>query len=170
MYTLPALAFFFILAGPAEKTLVQFTSQAEVEMLFSHEDVKGIRTQTVVGDYDPRTALAIMTAGAPLSVHWEFPRFVSITPDRYENPFTTAPVRVNGHDYTCFPLQYVIGMAYPRSVSLAYDLRFIERDSLYCTNERPIDPLVEPDQILREWIVSARAQRRPRIPFWGPRR
>lgn len=59
---------FDIDAGPAEKTLNQFASQADVSVVYTYDAVEGYRTNDVDGSYEPEDALKLMTDGTGLSV------------------------------------------------------------------------------------------------------
>ena len=66
----PAPLHFEIPAGDAEKTLLQVLSAAHVEMLFRREQVQGVRTNAVNGEFTPREALEKMLAGTPLELRF----------------------------------------------------------------------------------------------------
>ncbi len=59
---------FDIDAGPAEKTLNQFASQADVSVVYTYDAVEGYRTNDLDGSYEPEDALKLMTDGTGLSV------------------------------------------------------------------------------------------------------
>jgi len=59
---------FQVTAGPAEKSLVQFQTQAGVQVVYPTDRVQGIRTNAVQGELTPRAALEKMVAGTPLVV------------------------------------------------------------------------------------------------------
>lgn len=55
-------------AGDAVATLRQFATQASEQVLFPPEAVRGVTTRAVRGDYTPKEALQMMTAGTALVV------------------------------------------------------------------------------------------------------
>jgi hypothetical protein len=57
---------FDIPAGEAEKMLQRFAAQSGVEVLFSTEAAKGVRTNAVKGNYAADEAVRRMLAGTPL--------------------------------------------------------------------------------------------------------
>lgn len=58
---------FEIPAGEATATLKQFTAQSGAQVLYSPDDVAGVRTHAVHGDFTPLAALARMLAETPLT-------------------------------------------------------------------------------------------------------
>lgn len=64
----PAKKAFEIAAGEAATTLKQFASQAGEQLLYSPDDVAGVRTQAVQGTFTAREALETMLAGTKLTV------------------------------------------------------------------------------------------------------
>lgn len=62
---------FDIPAGDAQKTLLQFVAQSDIEMLYSSDDVRGITTHAVSGDLTVAQALALMIDGTGLEVSFE---------------------------------------------------------------------------------------------------
>jgi hypothetical protein len=59
---------FDIPAGVAEETLKQFAAQSGVEVLFSTEATRGVRTKAVKGNIAVQDALKSMLSGTPLYV------------------------------------------------------------------------------------------------------
>ncbi|HVU33443.1 MAG TPA: STN domain-containing protein [Opitutaceae bacterium] len=59
---------FDISAGPAEKTLRQFAEQSGADLSYPAEQVRGVRTNPVRGDYTPGAALKLMVGGTPLTM------------------------------------------------------------------------------------------------------
>lgn len=59
---------FDIPAGAAENTLKQFAAQSGVEVLFSTEAARGVRTNTVRGNLVVHEAVKLMLSGTPLDV------------------------------------------------------------------------------------------------------
>ena len=57
---------FDIPAGEATSTLKQFLAQAGAHVLYSPDDVSGVRTHAVQGEFPPLSALTRMLAGTPL--------------------------------------------------------------------------------------------------------
>ncbi|MEM9157926.1 MAG: STN domain-containing protein [Verrucomicrobiota bacterium] len=55
-------------AGNAAQTLKQFAKQAEVEIIFNADSVKGVQTNAVRGAMSPRLALEAMVKGTLLAV------------------------------------------------------------------------------------------------------
>lgn len=171
-----AATLFSILAGPAQETLPQYTQAAQIQVLYGYDDVRGITTHAVHGDMDYQTALALMIQGTRLQIGWMDGDTATLTVAPAVNEFysvgTTEPCRIAGHDYTCVPLGWVIGMATNRLGRLLYDMGVVSHDTLFATNERPIDPSRYPerddaaDEIL---ISSPRARARTHTPSWGPR-
>ena len=59
---------FNIPAGKAEKTLKTFSTQAGVELVYATDQVQGIKTNAVKGDFLPAAALTQLVEGTPLLV------------------------------------------------------------------------------------------------------
>lgn len=57
--------------GEAAYTLKEFAKQAEVEIVFNPQSVYGVRTNSVVGGYDPYSALRIMLSETNLIVDYD---------------------------------------------------------------------------------------------------
>lgn len=53
-------------AGPAERTLANFSRQSEQPAVFPSDQIRGVRTSAVKGDYSPFQALSLMLAGTTL--------------------------------------------------------------------------------------------------------
>jgi iron complex outermembrane recepter protein len=71
---------FDIPAGNAEDSLKQFLVTARIEMLFRRDDVVGVRTNVVYGDFTPREALTQMLAGTSLAARFsDDEAFVAVT-------------------------------------------------------------------------------------------
>ncbi|HEU4625865.1 MAG TPA: TonB-dependent receptor [Steroidobacteraceae bacterium] len=74
---------FDIPAGDAQRTLLQFVAQANIEMLYSSDDVRGVITNAVSGDFTVPEALRLMIEGTGLEVSFERDfTFASIKPSR----------------------------------------------------------------------------------------
>jgi len=54
--------------GDATSTLLEFARQANVEIVFDAQSIDGVRTSSIIGDFDPQSALRIMLKGTPLKV------------------------------------------------------------------------------------------------------
>lgn len=77
------LIHFDIPAGDAQRTLLQFVSQANIEMLYSSDDVRGVMTHAVSGDFTVPDALGRMIDGTGLEMSFERDyTFASIKPMR----------------------------------------------------------------------------------------
>src|SRR5581483_4574150 len=76
----PPTLHFEIPAGEAQKTLLQFVTQSNIEMLYSSDDVRGITTHPVSGDLTVEQALRTMIAGTGLEIS-------------FENDFTFASIK-----------------------------------------------------------------------------
>jgi hypothetical protein len=50
--------------------LQKFLATARIEMLFRRDEVVGVRTNVVYGDFTPREALAELLAGTPLAARF----------------------------------------------------------------------------------------------------
>ncbi len=75
------LIHFDIPAGDAQRTLLQFVSQANIEMLYSSDDVRGVMTHPVSGDLTVPDALGRMIDGTGLEMFFERDyTFASIKP------------------------------------------------------------------------------------------
>src|SRR5260221_3344835 len=59
---------FNISAGDALTTLKQFAQQSGIELLYSVDDLKGVRTSAVQRELPPREALEVMLEGTGLAV------------------------------------------------------------------------------------------------------
>ena len=57
--------------GEATHTLKEFAKQAEVEILFNPQAVYGVKTNAVVGEYYPHSALRIMLADTILKIDYD---------------------------------------------------------------------------------------------------
>lgn len=57
--------------GQATRTLMEFAKQAEVEIMFNPQSVDGVKTNAVVGEYNPYSALRIMLEGTALAVDFD---------------------------------------------------------------------------------------------------
>jgi outer membrane receptor protein involved in Fe transport len=78
-----ALIHFDIPAGDAQRTLLQFVSQANIEMLYSSDDVRGVVTHAVSGNFTVPDALGQMINGTGLEMSFERDyTFASIKPMR----------------------------------------------------------------------------------------
>jgi len=53
-------------AGPAERTLANFARQSEQPAVFPSDQIRGVRTNAVKGNYTPSQALSLMLAGTTL--------------------------------------------------------------------------------------------------------
>jgi hypothetical protein len=74
---------FDIAAGDAQRTLLQFVAQANIEMLYSSDDVRGVVTNAVSGDFTVPEALRLMIEGTGLEVSFERDfTFASIRPSK----------------------------------------------------------------------------------------
>lgn len=62
-----ALKSFAIEAGEASATLKQFAAQSGVQLLYTPEDVAGVRTSAVKGSFAPVAAIEVMLAGTKLA-------------------------------------------------------------------------------------------------------
>lgn len=58
-------------AGAATVTLREFARQANAEILFDLQEVGGVETNAVNGNYDPDSAIRLMLNGTPLRVDFE---------------------------------------------------------------------------------------------------
>lgn len=68
---LPAHATHFdIAAGPASVSLPQYTAQSQLQVVFAYDDVQGLTTAEIRGEFEPEEALERLTRGTPL--HYEF--------------------------------------------------------------------------------------------------
>jgi outer membrane receptor protein involved in Fe transport len=54
---------FDIPAQPAADALIVFSKQAGVDVLYSHKDLSGVRSQPVAGEHEPEAALAVLLKG-----------------------------------------------------------------------------------------------------------
>src|SRR5689334_22215744 len=76
----PNALHFEIPAGEAQKTLLQFVAQANIEALYSSQDVRGVTTRAISGNYTVVQALTLMTEGTGLEISFERDfTFASIT-------------------------------------------------------------------------------------------
>ena len=57
--------------GEATYTLKEFAKQAEVEIMFNPQSVYGVKTNAVVGNYYPHSALRIMLAETSLTIDYD---------------------------------------------------------------------------------------------------
>ena len=57
--------------GEATHTLMEFAKQAEVEIMFNPQSVSGVKTNAVVGEYNPHSALRIMLEGTVLTIDYD---------------------------------------------------------------------------------------------------
>ena len=57
--------------GAATHTLKEFAKQAEVEIMFNPQSVDGVKTNAVVGEYIPHSALRIMLEGTDLTMDYD---------------------------------------------------------------------------------------------------
>ncbi len=57
--------------GEASHTLKEFAKQAEVEIMFNPNTVYGVRTNTVIGEYYPQSALRIMLKNTVLTIDFD---------------------------------------------------------------------------------------------------
>ena len=74
---------FDIPAGDAQTTLLQFVAQANIEMLYSSDDVRGVMTHALSGEYTVPEALRRMIDGTGLEMSFERDfTFASIKPGR----------------------------------------------------------------------------------------
>ena len=58
-------------AGFATNTLKEFAHQAKVEIIFDPQSVYGVKTNAVIGNHDPQSALRIMLKDTPLKVDFD---------------------------------------------------------------------------------------------------
>jgi hypothetical protein len=57
--------------GLARNTLKEFARQTNAEILFDLQNVYGVRTKAVKGEYEPGSALRLMLEDTPLGVDFE---------------------------------------------------------------------------------------------------
>jgi len=57
---------FEIVSGPADLTLLTFSNQADIEIVFDSESVSNTRTRSVSGTMKPQKALDVMLSGTKL--------------------------------------------------------------------------------------------------------
>jgi hypothetical protein len=167
----PALTLFVIAAGQARDQLPVFTTQAGLQVLYGYDDVEGIETHAVYGEMPPQEALTRMLQGTRASFDFMDSETITLTVKPYDNLPDSAPVRIQGHDYTCAPLRWIIGMTYGRLGRLLFDMGQIAQETQFCTNERPVDSTRRADAA--ETVVSVNGsnedRRRPRSgPIGGP--
>ncbi len=84
---------FDIPAGDAAATLKQFASQSGAQLLYSPDDVSGVPTQAIRGEFIPFVALAQMLVGTPLKARQDDKtRAIAITaPSPSRAPPANAP-------------------------------------------------------------------------------
>ena len=57
--------------GEATYTLKEFANQAEVEIMYNPQSVQGVKTNSVVGEYYPQSALRIMLEDTVLTIDYD---------------------------------------------------------------------------------------------------
>jgi outer membrane receptor protein involved in Fe transport len=88
---------FDIPAGDAQKTLLQFLTQSNIEMLYSSDDVRGLNTHAIAGELTVPQALRQMLDGTGLNIAFENDfTFASIKPAKKDETGPDTPAALSG--------------------------------------------------------------------------
>ena len=112
---------FSIDSEDASRSLLEFGRQSTLQILFGSEQVKGIVTKAVHGNYEPIDALRLLLKGTPLIVSEKSDGVLVVEPQgKAHNSVNADPVSVNDKDSSARLAEATIGLRTTASVPIRH--------------------------------------------------